>query len=524
MTQETAPSEIQIIDLAPENRIQLRLAIGGQPTVSHVVSFPSPSETIGPEELLWYFQERFTDAGPGSVDRAGSIQSRLSNLGRALLHSVFEADPQCRDILASAISQGLSEFTLAIVSSRNEFLNLPWELLNDPDLGYLARQLHSVVRRASDAPLPGSPASPGDEQFNVLLVSPFLAQVEAEPGVSSGSLASEAVKVLESVNVQVDLEVLRPAAFAALSARLAERPGRYHLVHLDGFAVSDTGGDLLFEGDDGAADPVSGDRVAGALAAGQVPVVLLNSHSLKSAGALLSWESACMAFVNSGVPFVVSAPFPLTGPARQTFIREFYQGIIQGLDIPGAVAQARGALMDDPHRPGPWGNLVQWDWPLPLVFQSAAYTPTAIAQQSAIPAPEPGGSEEGNRDLPRGGPYGLVGRNRELCQLERMVQRSPVALLTGPTGIGKTELALELGNWINKTGNAEWPGGVLYTTFEVGAGLERVVHEIGTSVAGLAFADLTPARQREWVIDYLEDQPSPPDLGFPGAGYRAASR
>ena len=130
MTQETAPSEIQIIDLAPENRIQLRLAIGGQPTVSHVVPFPSPAETIGPEELLWYFQERFTDAGPGSVDRAESIQSRLSNLGRALFHTVFEADPRCRTILETAMSQGLSNFTLAVVSNQAEFLNLPWELLN----------------------------------------------------------------------------------------------------------------------------------------------------------------------------------------------------------------------------------------------------------------------------------------------------------------------------------------------------------------------------------------------------------
>ena len=106
MTQETAPREIQIIDLASDNRIQLRLAIGSQPPVSHVVPFPSPAEPIGPEELLWYFQERFTDAGPGSADRAESVQSRLSNLGRELFHRVFEADPQCRDILARPYLKG----------------------------------------------------------------------------------------------------------------------------------------------------------------------------------------------------------------------------------------------------------------------------------------------------------------------------------------------------------------------------------------------------------------------------------
>ena len=253
------------------------------------------------------------------------------------------------------------------------------------------------------------------------------------------------MKVLESVNVQVELEVLRPATFAALSARLAERSGRYHLVHLDGFAASRTGGALLFEGDDGAADPVHGDRLAGALAEGQVPVVLLNSGPVKSAESLQSWESACRTLVSSGVPFLVSAPFPLTGSARLNFIREFYQAIIQGLDIPAAVAQARGALMDDPHRPGPWGNMVQWDWPLPLVFQSAEYTPTAIAQQSAIPAPEPGGSEEGNRDLPRGGAYGLVGRNRELCQLERLVQAFSGGAAYRPNGYRQNRTGIGVG-------------------------------------------------------------------------------
>ena len=508
MTQEITPNEIQIVDLAPDGRVQLRLTTVGQPPESHVFPFQPPAEGIAPEELLWYFQDRFTDAGPGSVDRADGIQSRLSNLGRELFHSVFEVHPECREVLDKATSQGLPDFTLAIVSSRNEFLNMPWELLNNSDLGYLARQVRSVVRRTSDPPLPKSTAAPGDAEFKVLLVSPFLDEGEPDANALTSSLASETLKVLESVNVHVELEVLRPATFAAFSARLTDRPGRYHLVHLDGFAASETGESLQFEGEGGAEDPTPVDRVARALAAGLVPVALLNSGPVKSAGSLESWESVCRSLVDGGLPFVVSAHFPLAASARSSFTREFYQAYIQGVDIPSAVAQARGALMDDPHRPGPWGSLVQWDWPLPRVFQSAEYTPTAIAQQSPLPTPEPGGTEEGNRDLPRGGAYGLVGRRRELCQLERLLQDSPVALLTGPTGVGKTELALEFGNWINKTGNAEWPGGVFYTTFEVGAGLERVVHEVGTSVAGLGFADLTPAAQRSWVVDYLEQQPS----------------
>jgi len=38
--------------------------------------------------------------------------------------------------------------------------------------------------------------------------------------------------------------------------------------------------------------------------------------------------------------------------------------------------------------------------------------------------------------------------------------------------------------------------------------MERVVHEIGTAVAGLPFADLSAPNQREWVVEYLREQPS----------------
>ena len=43
---------------------------------------------------------------------------------------------------------------------------------------------------------------------------------------------------------------------------------------------------------------------------------------------------------------------------------------------------------------------------------------------------------------------------------------------------------------------------------EVGAGLERVIHEAGTSVGGLEFADLTSQQQRRWLLEYFQQHPS----------------
>ena len=504
MTPEFQHSELQIIDLADSGQVRLRLVTGGRQQASVTIPFSLPGNPIDQDDLLWYHQARFGDASPDAASRAEGVQAGFRNLGRGLFQTLFETGQESNALTERIKAQGLSNFSLAVISDRTEFLNIPWELLNEPGLGYAAVQFRSVVRRASPDNLPEPQITSGDTQFNVLLVSPM----PQEADFSTGSLAFESLRVLESVDVQVELDVLRPPTFTALAALLGEQPGRYHLVHLDGILAAEDGASLLFEGEDGSADPVAGARVAEVLAGASVPVVLLNAGSVKSVKSLESWEAASRTLAEAGVPLVVSVPYPLAGSARLSFTQGFYQAHIQGSDIPAAVAQARRALMDNPHRPGPSGNLVHWDWPLPVVLQSAKYTPAAIAKEPPLQAQTAGEAQQAERDLPRGGAYGLVGRRQEIRRLERLFHQTPVVLLTGSTGAGKTELALGLANWIQKTGSREKPGGVFYTTFEVGAGLERVVHEIGTSVSGLDFADLPPSRQRRWVVDYLAQQPS----------------
>ena len=85
-------------------------------------------------------------------------------------------------------------------------------------------------------------------------------------------------------------------------------------------------------------------------------------------------------------------------------------------------------------------------------------------------------------DLPHPGRYGLVGREGKLGELEGAFQRSPIVLLTGPAGIGKTELACGFARRVAEMG--ERPGSVLFTSFSYGAGLCRVIHEIGTTFGG----------------------------------------
>jgi tetratricopeptide (TPR) repeat protein len=144
-----------------------------------------------------------------------------------------------------------------------------------------------------------------------------------------------------------------------------------------------------------------------------------------------------------------------------------------------------------------------------MVFEGRKYAPVAIvAEEETAPVPGMPRTEEertGN-ELPRGGPYGLIGRHAEMLELERRFTQSPVVLLSGDVGVGKSELALGLASWLRKTGGR--PGGVFYSAFEVGAGLERVLHEIGTSLAGLDFADMPNEDRRTWVVNYLKENPA----------------
>ena len=104
-------------------------------------------------------------------------------------------------------------------------------------------------------------------------------------------------------------------------------------------------------------------------------------------------------------------------------------------------------------------------------------------------------------DLPPQGKYGLIGREEEIVGIQQAFRTSSTVLLMGPPGVGKTELACEFARQDAEKGNAE--GGIFFTHFEYGAGLSRLLHEIGTTVRGITFAQLPSERQRQWVVDYL---------------------
>ena len=102
--------------------------------------------------------------------------------------------------------------------------------------------------------------------------------------------------------------------------------------------------------------------------------------------------------------------------------------------------------------------------------------------------------------LPHAGRFGFVGREDDLRRLDEELQKSPVVVVTGPPGVGKTALVVEYGRRAAEDGAAS--EGVAYVTFEYGAGLPRVLHEIGSLATGVEFARKSLEEQRQWLLDY----------------------
>ncbi|MDA0263477.1 MAG: tetratricopeptide repeat protein [Chloroflexi bacterium] len=487
---------LQIVDLADSGQVQLSCLTGVDSSDSApAANFSLPLTDAESAEIRWYLTEYPLNTFGEAKTRAESVEAGFKDLGRLLFEAVFNSSGEAQAILKRATE---SETALSIVSTRPEFLGLPWELMNDGVDAYLASKLTGISRRLSAGPMEPFAGQLPTDQLNVLLLLP------PTGGDGSGSIATQAFAALESLSVEAELECLRPSALPNLEAQLDGKPSHYHLVHLDGFSIN-SGGIQMEDGSGGVAT-VTAKELARPLNNAQTPVVLLNASASSATNDVMSFAAG---LAEGGVPQVVVNPLPITGSGAVLVSEFFFRGLVGGSSVAQTVATIRQALMEHPQRPSATGPLATWDWTLTVSFESREYSPAAIVAEvqdplvPGMPQPEP---ESHGPDLPRGGPYGLIGRHGEILDLERKFRQDPVVLLSGNVGSGKSELALGLASWLRNTGAR--PGGVFYATFEVGAGLERVLHEIGTALAGLDFADLRSDARRSWVVEYLRDHPA----------------
>jgi tetratricopeptide (TPR) repeat protein len=361
---------------------------------------------------------------------------------------------------------------------------------------------------------------------------------------------------LEAVRGEVELTVLRPPTFEALSEavrRAADAGKPFHVVHFDGHGAMLAGGNgavrnggpgiggagggaghgglgdggrvpgsrpgmmdgagegvLAFEQPGGGSDLIGAAKVARVLAEGKVPVVVLNACQSGAVGKELE-ASVATALLNAGCAAVVAMAYSVYAVAAAEFMAAFYESLFAGSSVGQAVTAGRKRLFERDGRPSPKGDMPLADWLVPVHYlrRDVRFPDARTVRPAAVPSLDqaldqiratPG---EAAAQDPLAAMNGMfVGRDDLFYQLEAAARLQKVVVLSGPGGTGKTELAKGFARWWRDTGGVDDPRLVCWHSFEPGVasfGLDGVITSIGLGVFGADFARLETAERLEAV-------------------------
>ncbi|HET9225944.1 MAG TPA: hypothetical protein VFR31_04715, partial [Thermoanaerobaculia bacterium] len=187
--------------------------------------------------LRFYLENFLTCPNPAALKPVGEIQDDLRRWGEELFRQAFKADRKALWHYEEA-SRDLHGLRIEIHAEHPGAWTVPWELLYDPNLGWLAPQVKSFVRLPAIQREPEPPflPTPGDPLRVLYVVGRPAGSLEI-PFHSSARALLEAAGALED---RVKIDFLRPPTFERLARVLSEavEAGRpYHVLHFDGHAV-----------------------------------------------------------------------------------------------------------------------------------------------------------------------------------------------------------------------------------------------------------------------------------------------
>jgi tetratricopeptide (TPR) repeat protein len=465
---------------------------------SPLIPFDYPFEPETLEKLRWYLEDYLRYPYGIYPEEAVKIEQQFQVWGQKLFELTFCSSNDAWELFQNAVSQGLEQCEIVIVSDNPTFLNLPWELLYSPEHQFLVPRLAGIYRQVKSAQtITANPVKQSQKQLNILLV---IAR-PCKEDVGFRTVARPILEALKPIGNSVNLKVLRPPTFKQLELELNANRGFYHIVHFDGHGtINDKGqGELIFENDFGTRQNISAHRIAQKLANYGVPLFVLNA--CKSAQEKEeTFSSVATQLILSGAKGVVAMAYTVYAEAVKYFMGELYRQLAGGVSLSSAVTSARNILINQPLRPSQKGNKPLQDWLVPVLYQQEDYTlfTPQLRGESCKPQAQ-------IINVPEEGTYGFVGRDFDLLRLERAFRKNNVGLLKGLGGIGKTELAIGFAQWLSET--QERAGGIFFTSFEYGSGLSSVINQIGRILWGSQFSQLLIEEQQTKVLEYLRTHP-----------------
>ncbi|MCA2939546.1 MAG: tetratricopeptide repeat protein [Microcystis sp. M113S1] len=476
---------------------------------SYPITVTDPFTNQEERQLEWYFEEWLVFP---TLDRdkaqkaANSVQNYGENLFKQVFQSNLNAYGEYRDL-----RKQLSQLQIIIESQSPEFQALHWEALKDPDLPrpFSIDCIISRQRRGATV-VPVQMAT--YPTINLLVV---IARPNEESDVNYRTISRPLVELVNSSEIPVKIDILRPGTYESLTRHLDEKgEGYYHVIHFDvhgelmkyeqyerqvhgdswryqrGWGLEDLAeyegvkAFLFLEGEEkGQATPVEATELANLLTGKNIPICILNAcQSAKQ----ISQESEDYRetslgsrLMTAGMQAVVAMGYSVTVSAAKLMMKPIYQQLLNGKDLTEAMRKGRLELFNNKQRRTYYNTIIDLeDWLLPVIYcrgkinlNLRPFTPEEeekywehIGNQYVFPLPE----------------YGFVGRDLEILKMEKALLKHNILLLKGMGGTGKTTLLNYLREWWQKT---NWATHIFYFGYDKKAWtLEQIVHEIGQGI------------------------------------------
>ncbi|HEY6250897.1 MAG TPA: tetratricopeptide repeat protein [Candidatus Angelobacter sp.] len=461
-------------------------------------------------ELQWYLETFLDYPFPPETEHAERVLKALRDWGEQAFRALFEDRAAGR--MFDDATRDYSRLHLRISSDDPRVLAWPWEALRDPELGFLA-QACQVVRQLNTVRDPQElPESLPKDRVNILLVvaRPF------EQDVRFRTLARPLVELIEREKLPASVELLRPPTFDHLREHLREHPGHYHILHFDGhggFSENAPGtgghmyqgpeGKLVFETEDGEPDLIPAEKLSVLLKEYAVPGVVLNAcqSAMTATDSSDPFASVAMALLKSGMRDVVAMAYSLYVSGAQQFLPPFYQRLFDEGSMAVAVKAGRQEMWQHDKRVCVRGEFPLQDWLLPVLYQQDPLNFAFAKKAGEVATRESKLPEELRREK---NPYGFVGRDSAILELERAMRRPPPAILIqGLGGVGKTTLAKGFLQWLDQTGGLENPP--FWFFFQEIRSAEFVFNRMGEALFEKKFPTFSMERKIELLVSELRE-------------------
>jgi tetratricopeptide (TPR) repeat protein len=179
------------------------------------------------EDLEWYFEEWLVFPMTETV-KAERAKNSVKIYGEKLFEQVFQDKKAYSKY--QQVKNNLSQVQIEIVSKTPEFQALHWEALQDPDFPR-PLAVDCVMLRKSVNSAVGSVNLPLSPVINLLVV---VARPDEEKDAGYRTISRPLVELIENGKLRVNVELLRPGTYQALSQHLeAQGANFYHIIHLD---------------------------------------------------------------------------------------------------------------------------------------------------------------------------------------------------------------------------------------------------------------------------------------------------